>query len=131
MEKTEAISVYVSSNDIGSGKCVDEIASEMEYLLTIIKSQGIQPIISMVQTGNDKHAYKVPLVNNMLRDLCVQYNIGYIDNTNIKIEHLNPGGVHIQKQFNYMFTDNLTKYFNMLCGGDIFPNDIIGLKVMQ
>ena len=66
----------------------------------------------MVIKRNDKYNYKVEEVNDRLRNLCAKYNLGCIDNTNIKIEHLNAGGIHISNSFNYLFADNLSNYFN-------------------
>ena len=114
VDKPDALCIHVSSNDIGNGRSIEEIGTDMEYLITLVKRQGIEPILSMVVTRNDKYADKVRLVNERLRDLCVSYNIGYIEHANIKIEHLNTGGIHIQNQFNNMFADNLTNYFNFV-----------------
>ena len=112
INKPDALCIHVSSNDIGNGRNIDDIEKDFENLISLVKSQQIQPILSMVIKRNDKYGYKVGEVNDRLRKLCVKYNIDYIDNENIRIEHLNAGGIHISNPFNYLFADNLSKYFN-------------------
>lgn len=114
INKPDALCIHVSSNDIGNGRSIDDIEKDFENLINLVKRQDIQPIVSMVIIRKDKYANKVEEVNYRLRNLCIKYNLGYIDNTNIKIEHLNAGGIHISNSFNYLFADNLSNYFNFV-----------------
>ena len=88
------------------------IEKDLEYLIDLVKKQGIQPIMSLVIKRNDKFGYKVNEVNERIINLCQQYNVGYIEHENIKIEHLNAGGVHIANHYNHFFIDNLSDFFN-------------------
>ena len=85
-----------------------------DYLIQLVKRQGIDPIISMLTPRNDKHGQKVKVVNEKLRNLCVKYNVGYIEHDNINTDHLNPGGIHLANKYKYLFSDNLTNYFNYI-----------------
>ena len=107
-----AICIHASTNDIGSGKSVEEIASEMKELVEMVQRQGILPIISLVTIRNDKHAEKVGLVNERLRVLCDTLGAGCIEHDSIRVEHLNTSGLHIARQFNYILNNDFTEYFN-------------------
>ena len=108
--KPDAICIHVSSN--GNGRSVDDIEEDLENLITMVKRQGIQPIMSMVVKRNDRYGYKVREVNQRLTILCLKYNIGYVEHENIKLEHLNAGGIHISNRYGHLVTNNFSNYFN-------------------
>ena len=120
IKKPDLLCIHVSANDIGDGRSVETIVTDLENLITIVQRQGIIPVMSMVTIRNDKHGYKVRVVNERLRKLCVQYNVDYIEHENIKLEHLNPGGVHIVNKFNYLFSENLSNYFNYMLRKELY-----------
>ena len=51
-------------------------------------------------------------LNNMLIDLCKQHRFTYIDNSDIKDEHLFEDGVHLNQRGTTILADN---YLNALC----------------
>ena len=57
--------------------------------------------------GLDK---KVQDVNNRLKNYCSQTNIEYIENNNIKEEHLGKKKLHLNKRGNTIFVNNLLKF---------------------
>ena len=112
--KPDAICIHVSTNDIGAGRDIDNIVEDFENLIILIKRQGIEPLISLLTVRNDKYGHKVKIMNERLEDLCLRYNVSYVDHSNIRNEHLNQGGIHISNQFKHLFTDNLYKYFTYI-----------------
>ena len=48
--------------------------------------------------------------NAGLRNFCNQKNIDYIDNTNIKEDHLGNKKLHLNKRGNSVFAQNLLRY---------------------
>ena len=50
-----AICYHAGTNDLGSGKSIADIRSELENLVKLTRDQGIVPIISLVNERVDKH----------------------------------------------------------------------------
>ena len=53
---------------------------------------------------------KVQDVNNRLKNYCMQTNLDYIENNNIKEEHLRNKKLHLNKKGNTVFANNLLHY---------------------
>ena len=49
-------------------------------------------------------------VNNRLKNYCTQTNLDYIENNNIKEEHLGNKKLHLNKKGNTVFANKLLKY---------------------
>ena len=114
----EAILVHVSTNDISNGKNADTIAEDMENLVSMIDRQGIIPVISLVIPRNDKHATKVDSVNRALIEMCNKRGVAYIEHENITNNHLNPGGIHLTRQYSNLLNNNFVSYINYLVEND-------------
>lgn len=110
----DAICVHVSTNDISDGRSVEDIITDMENIICLIQQQGIVPIISLVIQRMDRHASKVDIVNKKLIRLCNHHGVGYILHQNITPDHLNPGGLHIARQFISLFSNNFVAFFKYL-----------------
>ena len=112
--KPNAVCVHVATNDISSGRSIDEILIDMENLVELIQRQGIVPVISLITQRADKYASKVEIVNKRLIILCNHLGVGYIDHMNITKESLNTGGLHIARENTSLFSNNFVKFFNYL-----------------
>ena len=114
IERPDFLCIHVSSNDIGSGRKVETIEENLEYLIKLVKEQNVQPIMSLViqRNDNNRYSYLVDEVNRRIIQLCEKYNVGYIDHSNITTEHLNAGGVHISNHYNYLLLKNMSSCFN-------------------
>ena len=112
--KPTAICIHASTNDIGSGKSVDNIVVDIENLINLVQNQGIMPILSLPTVRNDKFLQKINVLNGHLVELCKSYGIYFIEHRDIKAAHLNSGGLHIALQFNYILNANFAKCFNYL-----------------
>ena len=112
--KPTAICIHASTNDIGSGKSVDNIVVDIENLINLVQNQGIMPILSLPTVRNDKFLQKINVLNGRLVELCKSYGIYFIEHRDIKAAHLNSGGLHIASQFNHILNASFAKCFNYL-----------------
>ena len=65
----------------------------------------------VVQKDKKKNSDKAALnTNARLRNFCKQKNIDYIDNTNIKEDHLGIKKFYLNKRGNSVFAQNLLRY---------------------
>ena len=53
---------------------------------------------------------KVQDINNRIKNYCMQTNLDYIKNNNIKEEHLGNKKLHLNKKGNTVFANNLLNY---------------------
>ena len=53
---------------------------------------------------------KVQDINNRIKNYCMQTNLDYIKNNNIKEEHLGNKRLHYNKKGNTAFANNLLEY---------------------
>ena len=60
--------------------------------------------------------------NSRLKNYCAQTNIDYIDNNNIKKEHLGNKKLHLNKRGNTVFANNLLKYLRSSLWGVDYLN---------
>ena len=112
--KPDVVCVHAATNDISNGRSVDEIVLDMEYLVNLIKQQGILPIISLLTQRADKHASKIGIVNKRLIRLCNHLGVGYIDHQNVTTDHLNAGGLHIAREHSSLLSHHFVTFFNYL-----------------
>ena len=49
-------------------------------------------------------------VSNRIKNCCTKTNLDYIENNNIKEEHLGNKKLHLNKKGNTVFANNLLKY---------------------
>ena len=70
-------------------------------------SPNTKVVFSSLIIRKDK---KVVEVNSRLKNLCAQKNIDFIDNANIKEEHLGNKKLHLNKRGNTVLANNLLKY---------------------
>lgn len=112
--KPNAVCIHVATNDISSGRSIDEIVIDMENLVDLIQRQGIVPVISLITQRADKFSSKVEIINKRLIILCNHLGVGYIDHTNITKDSLNTGGLHIARENTSLFSNNFAKFFNYL-----------------
>ena len=109
-----AICVHAATNDIGSGRSIDEVVGETEALIKLIKEKEAMPIISLPTLRADKFSKDIQHLTERLIQLCNSYEVHYIQHRAITKEHLNQGGLHISSRYTYLFTKNFSNCFNFL-----------------
>ena len=93
--------VLIGTNDIlDKSMTADTIADRITQIGKRIEDHGIKYIISELVTRNDVSTYnnKVKSVNNKLREITAKTKIGFVEQSNIGYEHLNFGGLHLNKR---------------------------------
>ena len=85
--------LYTGSNDLRLKKTTDVIAEEIIKLGLELKTEENKVIISSIVGRKDDFNEKGWKVNHLLKSKCTENDLGYIENTNIKVhKHLN--GAH-------------------------------------
>ena len=95
-DKPDCIIVHAGTNDITKG---------------INSLNSVKKIVSLI-TRKDKKDLdkKVQDVSNRLNNYCTHTNLDYIENKNIKEEHLGTKKLLLHKKGNTVFANNLLKY---------------------
>lgn len=112
MMKPDYVFIHVTKDDVTSGRTLAMIKADMEDLITYILCLRKKPIISMMVIRNDENRYKVNVVNDMLRTLCLKHKVRYVQHKNIRSEHLHSDGIQLRDQYGQLFRENLLFCFN-------------------
>ena len=87
---------------------VNDILERFSYLLALVLNQVCS--LSIIRRG-DRFQAKATAVNSHLYQLCVDGNFAYLDNSNIRLEHLQKGGhwgnIHLNDKGTNIFKQNL------------------------
>ena len=105
--------MHVGSNDLQSKKTPEEISNEIIELAQDIKTKENDIIKSGITIRQDQHNEKGTQVNELLKGKCSTYSFGFVDNTNIKLRHLNGSGLHLNYSGTHLLANNLLKAINV------------------
>ena len=73
-----------------------------------LKSESNEVILSGIIPRRDEWNEKAMMVNNVVRNYCLNKDIGFIDYNNINVQgHLNKGGLHLNREGSKVFFNNL------------------------
>ena len=95
-DKPDCLIVHAGTNDITNGinslNCAKKIIKKVKQI-----SPNTKVVFSSLITRKDQKdlGKKVVEVNSRLKNFCAQKNIDFIDNTNIKEEHLGNKKLHL------------------------------------
>ena len=113
-EKPDCIIIHAGTNDIMNGinslNSVKEIVKKVKQTSPNTKTAFTSLITTKDKNNLDK---KVQDENNRLKNYCSQTNIEYIENNNIKEEHLGQKKLHSLKEvrkYYYVIANNLLKF---------------------
>ena len=110
-DKPDCLIIHAGTNDITKGintlNCAKKILKKVKQV-----SPNTKVVFSSLITRKDKKDLdkKVVEVNGRLKNFCSQKNIDFIENTNLKEEHLGNKKLHLNKRGNTVFASNLLKY---------------------
>ena len=97
----DEIIIHVGTNSLRSSSTPRECAVELIDLAESVSSgtSATITISSLINRSDDEVlAYKVPDVNKVLKERCLQKNWGLVDHSNISAtSHLNRSGLHLNK----------------------------------
>ena len=109
--KPDCIIIHAGTNDLTNG--INSLNSVKKIVKKVKQaSANTKVVFSSLITRKDKKDLdkKVQDTNNTLKNYCAQTNNDYIDNNNIKEEHLGNKKSHLNKRCNTVFANNLLKY---------------------
>ena len=110
-DKADCLIVRADTNDITNGinslNCANKIIKKVKQI-----SPNTKVVFSGLIRIKDKKDLdkKVVEVNNRLKNFYAQKHIDFIDNTNIKEEHLGNKKLHLNNRGNTVLANNLLKY---------------------
>lgn len=106
------IILHVGTNDLKTKKTPIEIAHST---IELAKSTGdCKTAVSSIITRGDGLKQKAKAVNSILGRLCSERNIGFINNDNINIVHLNGSKLHLQKKGSKLLLNNFATFIDKL-----------------
>ena len=112
--KIYCIIIHAGTNDLTNG--INSLNSVKKIVKKVKQaSANTKVVFSSLITRKDKKDLdkKVQDTNSRLKNYCAQTNIDYIDNNNIKEEHLGNKKLHLNKRGNTVFANNLLKYLTL------------------
>ena len=114
---TDEIIIHVGTNSLHSSNTPLECAAELIDLAESVSSESSALIsISSLITRSDDEALaaKVPDVNKVLKEHCLQKNWGFVDHSNISASsHLNRSGLHLNKGGTSRLARNFINYLRV------------------
>ena len=109
--KPSSLIVHAGTNDLTKGKNVlnnvKKIVKEVKRISPNTKIAFSSITIRKDKKGIDKNVVET---NARLKNYCSQKKLDYIENTNIKEEHLGVKKLHLNKRGNSLFVTNFFRY---------------------
>ena len=108
--KPDCIIIHAGTNDLNNG--INSLNSVKKIVKKVKQASANTKVVSSsLITRKDKKDLdkKVQDTNSRLKNYCAQTNIDYIDNNNVKEEHLGNKKLHLNKRCNTVFAKNLLK----------------------
>ena len=110
------IILHVGTNDIKSEKSPDQLVEGIVKLVCQVreKSAHIKVAISALTIRKDGHLIqtKVNQTNNLLNSFCSDNNVDFINHTNIDLDCLNRGGLHLNRRGSMIMQRNYMDFLN-------------------
>ena len=114
---SDEIIIHVGTNSLQSSNTPLQCAAELIDLAESVSSESSNMIsISSLITRSDDEALaaKVPDVNKVLKEHCLQKNWGFVDHSNISASsHLNLSGLHLNKGGTSHLARNFINYLRV------------------
>ena len=102
------IVLHCGTNDLQSSDSADDIAKQLMTIACNLKSESNEVIVSGIIPRCDEWNEKAMMVDNVVRNYCLNKDIGFIDHNNINVHgHLNKGGLHLKREGSKVFFNNL------------------------
>ena len=86
---------HLGSNDLKTAKTPEMIAKEIIKFGLELKTSDNEVLISGITYRDDRLNEKGMKVNSLVKSLCSENSLGYIDNGIIQKKHLNGSGIHL------------------------------------
>ena len=111
------IFIHCGTNSLQTHDTPESLAQEIIDLATSLKSNDNEVIISSIICRTDEQSEKVQPVNEVLYARCLELPFGFMDNDNIKPQHLSTRGrfpgLHLNDDGNDILFSNFVNFINM------------------
>ena len=98
-ENPDQTIAYVGTNDLASNKRPEKISESIIGVATSLKSDTCDILVSSITVRNDRYRKKVAEVNIVLKELCKEKNLYYINHDKkVTVKHLNGSKLHLNKK---------------------------------
>ena len=104
----ENIILHCGTNELSSNRTEFDILTELITLAHSIKAKGINVVISELLQSGDSLESRRARTNAIIRDMCKEEDVKYMENENINIEHLNGSLLHLSKYGDSVFANNFS-----------------------
>ena len=98
-KKPRVFILHTRANEFGEEKDDNEIAKKIAMLeKTMTKDDNTVYISGIIKRDDDKRNERISNVNNVLKGICRDAGLLFIDNNNIEVHHhLNRSGLHLNR----------------------------------
>ena len=111
------IFIHCGTNSLQTHDTPESLAQEIIDLATSLKNDDNEVIISSIICRSDEQCEKVQPVNEVLYARCLELPFGFMDNDNIKPQHLSTRGrfpgLHLNDDGNDILFSNFVNFINM------------------
>ena len=104
--------IHCGTNDLRS-RSIEEVATDVVGLAVDARNDENEVAVSSLTIRNDKLEEKRIQVNDLLKRMCKDAKIGYVDHSNIKKTHLNNSGLHLNADGEKVLKKNFISFINL------------------
>ena len=109
--------IHIGTNNLRDSESAEKTANEILELAASVKTSQNEVVISSIITRGDDLNEKAQEVNTLLYSQCQDYNITYLDNSNIEKYNLTYRGrfpgLHLNKSGSDILLSNFVDFINM------------------
>ena len=87
---------------------------------------GVKDVfVSSVMVNTRRSSAFISVVNNILQDKCATHQFRFIDNSNIKKEHLWKDGLHLNRSGKDLLMNNFLRSLNNFFSGKLIEREVM------
>ena len=101
---------HAGTNDLRFGKRPEEIADEIIEVAASLQTNENEVAVSAIVTRNDNLNDKGKRVNEFLKLKTRQFDLAFIDHSNISSVHLNNSGLHLTEDGDKLLRTNFRNF---------------------
>ena len=102
----DVILIHCGTNDLRRNENNEEIAENIISLATDLSDKSTVIVSGLIVRG-DHLKKRITQVNTILQKKCCERNIGFVDNSNILLNHLNKSKLHLNRKGSEILSKNL------------------------
>ena len=104
---------HFGTNSLRTNKTAEQIAKDVIDVARELKTEHNCVSVSSITHRNDKLNRKAIQVNSIIKSLCSDNHLGFINNDNITGNHLNNSGLHLNESGTAALARNFLRHINV------------------